>query len=212
MTHLSSLTLPSDSSWRCLTSRGPSRRPPHGSLEWTKGASLCCRCVLGLRQLPLYASLLMSASRPSLTHISKFDTVLILPRYQTGCHKDVSSPGTAHGPSQLFSIFATFSFLYLFFSFRCFCVTWDLRAWIRNESGGRLFSLQPWPTVCTTDPNDPGKPLSDGLSPARASQSSLSRCSPLLLPANEICVTLCFCPHSAAPQRVARQPANILFS
>lgn len=121
-------------------------------------------------------------------------------------------PRNGARPEPTFLHLCHFLFFYLFFSFRCFCVTWDLRAWIRNESGGCLFSPQPRPTVCTTDPNDPGKPLSDGLSPARASQSSLSRCSLLLLTANEICVTLCFCPHSAALQRVARQPANILFS
>lgn len=29
----------------------------HGSLEWMKGTSLYCRCLLGQRQLPLHVSL-----------------------------------------------------------------------------------------------------------------------------------------------------------
>lgn len=54
-----------------------------------------------------------------------------------------------------------------------------------------LFILSvPWQTVCKEDPNDPGLPLLGGLSPAKAPQSSLGRCSLLLLTANVIHITL----------------------
>lgn len=54
-----------------------------------------------------------------------------------------------------------------------------------------LFILSvPWQTVCTKDPNDPGLPLLGGLSPVKAPQSSLGRCSLLLLTANVIHITL----------------------
>lgn len=115
------LQLPHTAARHFLTASLLQGAPPqtlHGSLEWAKGASLCRRCVLGQCQLPLHASLLMSAPpQTPLTHISKFATVLIPPRYQTDCHKDVSSPGTARGPSQLSSISSLSLFIYLFFSF-----------------------------------------------------------------------------------------------
>lgn len=110
------LQLPHAAARHFLTASHLQGAPPqtlHGSLEWAKGASLCRCCVLGQCQLPLHASLLMSAPpNPSYTHFQirhSFNP----PSLPDKLPQRRSKPRNGEWPEPTFLHLATFSF-YLF--------------------------------------------------------------------------------------------------